>query len=144
MICGYPSDEFRGSPLFRPAGKCILGIRGYGVCRAISMKRLPVLFFAIPLSCTLSFALLAGVGRSEPPASFDPRLLDNLILRSIGPANMGGRIVDLAVVENKPAIMYVAAASGGLWKTVNNGTTWQAVFENESTSSLGAVAVAPS
>src|ERR1043166_4098243 len=57
---------------------------------------------------------------------------------------MGGRIVDVAVVESKPAIMYVATATGGLWKTANNGTTWKAVFDQEATVSLGAVAVAPS
>jgi photosystem II stability/assembly factor-like uncharacterized protein len=57
---------------------------------------------------------------------------------------MGGRIVDVAVVEKKPRQMYLATASGGLWKTVNNGTTWTPVFEHENTASLGAVAVAPS
>jgi photosystem II stability/assembly factor-like uncharacterized protein len=57
---------------------------------------------------------------------------------------MGGRVVDLAVVEGRPAILYVATASGGLWKTTNNGTTWAPVFDREATVSLGAVAVAPS
>jgi photosystem II stability/assembly factor-like uncharacterized protein len=57
---------------------------------------------------------------------------------------MGGRVVDLAVVESRQATFYVATASGGLWKTTNNGTTWAPVFEREVTVSLGAVAVAPS
>jgi photosystem II stability/assembly factor-like uncharacterized protein len=57
---------------------------------------------------------------------------------------MGGRIVDVAVVESRPATMYVATASGGLWKTLNNGTTWKPVFDQEETVSLGAVAVARS
>ena len=73
-----------------------------------------------------------------------PRLFDALPARCLGPGNMGGRVVDLAVVESRPATLYVATASGGLWKTTNNGTTWTAVFERQATVSLGAVAVAPS
>jgi photosystem II stability/assembly factor-like uncharacterized protein len=57
---------------------------------------------------------------------------------------MGGRVVDLAVVESDPNTIFVATASGGLWKTNNNGTTFAPVFERENTASLGAVAVAPS
>jgi photosystem II stability/assembly factor-like uncharacterized protein len=76
--------------------------------------------------------------------SFDPRMLDVFVARPLGPATTGGRVVDVAVVEGRPATMYVASASGGLWKTVNNGTTWTAVFDHEATVSLGAVAVAPS
>jgi photosystem II stability/assembly factor-like uncharacterized protein len=83
------------------------------------------------------------VGAAEP-IRVDPSLLDSLPIRSLGPANMGGRITAIAVVESKPAVMYVAAASGGLWKTVNNGTTWKPVFDRQETASMGAVAVAPS
>src|SRR5262245_33368264 len=72
------------------------------------------------------------------------KLLGSLTARSIGPANMGGRITDVAVVESHPAVMYLASASGGLWKTVNNGTTWKPIFDNQSTISLGDVSVAPS
>src|SRR5205085_9909155 len=53
-----------------------------------------------------------------------------------------GRICDVAVCENKPRILYVASATGGLWKTTNNGTTWKPVFERQGTASLGTVAVA--
>jgi photosystem II stability/assembly factor-like uncharacterized protein len=57
---------------------------------------------------------------------------------------MSGRVVDVAVVEKRPSTMFVASASGGLWKTVNNGTTWEPVFDKQTTLSLGAVAVAQS
>jgi photosystem II stability/assembly factor-like uncharacterized protein len=57
---------------------------------------------------------------------------------------MGGRITDLAVVAGHSSTFYVAAASGGVWKTTNSGTTWTAVFEDQNTSAIGAVAVAPS
>jgi photosystem II stability/assembly factor-like uncharacterized protein len=94
-----------------------------------------------PLTCLLALGWLAPwVRAAEPPAG----LLQALPLRSIGPANMSGRITDLAVVERRPSAMYVASASGGLWKTVNNGTTWEPVFENENTIALGAVAVSQS
>lgn len=64
-----------------------------------------------------------------------------LQLRSIGPATMSGRIVDVAVVESDPYVFYVASATGGVWKTVNNGVTFTPVFEREATHSVGAVAV---
>src|SRR5262245_20774991 len=64
--------------------------------------------------------------------------------REIGPTAMGGRIDDFAVVESNPNIIYVGAASGGVFKTQNGGTTWEPVFENETTSTIGAITVAPS
>jgi photosystem II stability/assembly factor-like uncharacterized protein len=62
--------------------------------------------------------------------------------RPIGPANMGGRITSLAVFEADPSTYYAATASGGLLKTVNNGSTFEHQFDKEATVSLGAVAVA--
>ena len=63
-----------------------------------------------------------------------------------GPINVGGRCVDVAVVapKGKSYTMYVASASGGLWKTENEGTTWNPVFEQAASTSFGDVAVAPS
>ncbi len=68
---------------------------------------------------------------------------DKLRFREIGPATPGGRIDDFAVLESNPAVFYVATATGGLLKTVNNGTTFESVFDNEATSSIGDVAIAP-
>src|SRR5688500_16760177 len=62
--------------------------------------------------------------------------------RCIGPANMGGRITGLAVFEADPSCYYVATASGGLLKTINNGSTFEHQFDKEATVSIGAVAVA--
>jgi photosystem II stability/assembly factor-like uncharacterized protein len=70
--------------------------------------------------------------------------LKNLEFREIGPAVMGGRIDDFAVVESNPNIVYVGTASGGVWKTTNNGTTWEAVFDKEGVSTIGDIAIAPS
>jgi photosystem II stability/assembly factor-like uncharacterized protein len=66
-----------------------------------------------------------------------------LRFREIGPASASGRIDDFAVLESNPAIFYVATATGGLWKTANQGTTFETVFDNEATSSIGDVAIAP-
>jgi photosystem II stability/assembly factor-like uncharacterized protein len=67
-----------------------------------------------------------------------------LTWRSIGPANMGGRITALSVFEADPTTYYVATASGGLLKTVNNGITFEHLFDHEATVSIGDVCVAPS
>lgn len=67
--------------------------------------------------------------------------LQGLTFRNIGPATMGGRVDDLAVMESRPSVFYAATATGGLWKTVNNGTTWKAEFEHEDVVSIGAVAI---
>ncbi len=64
--------------------------------------------------------------------------------RSIGPANMGGRVDDIAVVESNPSIIYVGFATGGIWKTTNNGTTWTPIFDEYPVSSIGDIAIAPS
>src|ERR1700693_4328606 len=70
--------------------------------------------------------------------------LKNLKFRSIGPATMGGRLDDIAVVEADPRIIYIGAAAGVLFKTVNGGITWQALFEDQPNPSIGAIAIAPS
>lgn len=67
--------------------------------------------------------------------------LDGLRFRNIGPAVMSGRIVDLAVVESDPTKFYVASATGGVFKTADNGITLAPVFESERTHSVGAIAV---
>jgi hypothetical protein len=64
--------------------------------------------------------------------------------RSIGPANMSGRITDIEGVPSDPKTFYVAAAAGGIWKTTNHGTTFQPVFDREAVISMGDLAVAPS
>ena len=70
--------------------------------------------------------------------------LKNLKFRGIGPAHMGGRIDDLAIVESDPRVIYVGAAAGGIFKTVNGGATWRAIFEDEPNPSIGDLALAPS
>ena len=88
----------------------------------------------------LAFVLPAGsAGQSSVTEK-----LKNLEFREIGPAVMGGRIDDFGVVESNPNIVYVGTASGGVWKTTNNGTTWEPVFDKEAVSTIGDIAIAPS
>jgi photosystem II stability/assembly factor-like uncharacterized protein len=75
--------------------------------------------------------------------STDP-VLKRFVFRSIGPASMGGRIDDIAVSEQNPYVMYVAFATNGVWKSTNNGTTFQPIFDTYTTHSIGDVAIAPS
>jgi len=63
--------------------------------------------------------------------------------RAVGPEFQGGRIEAIACHPDFPHTIYVGAGAGNLWKTVNNGTTWEPIFENESTFSIGCVAIAP-
>ena len=67
-----------------------------------------------------------------------------LELRNIGPALMSGRIADIAIVPDDPATWFVAVGSGGVWKTTNAGTTWTPIFDNESSYSIGSLALDPS
>jgi photosystem II stability/assembly factor-like uncharacterized protein len=85
-------------------------------------------------------------------ATYDSTMLSEFAWRPIGPAVTSGRVVDLAVAEGPESrvgdrlgkLMYAAAASGGVWKSTNAGTTWEPVFDKESTSSIGDIALAPS
>src|SRR5690242_10940174 len=83
--------------------------------------------------------LLAGVAWGQ-----NVDVLKSLKFREIGPANMGGRIDDFAVVESNTNIVYAATASGGLFKTVNSGITWTPVFDDQPVSSIGDVTVSQS
>ena len=89
-------------------------------------------------------AALAGqalVGSAEQQAAAPVNPLDQLYFRPIGPAAMSGRIADLAVYEPDPSIYYVGTAHGGVWKTTNNGTTFEAQFQDQGLMSIGDVTV---
>jgi len=71
-------------------------------------------------------------------------IFKDLKWRSVGPVFMGGRITDIEVPPGNHFIIYVAVASGNVWKTENNGTTWIPIFESESSFTIGDIAVSPS
>jgi hypothetical protein len=103
-------------------------------------------------SLSLIAALLVAFGASSlvrteqgptaPLPSNGP--FDALHFRPIGPASMSGRITDVAVYEKNPAIFYVGTAHGGLWKTTNNGTTFEAQLQDRGLMSIGDVTISQS
>jgi photosystem II stability/assembly factor-like uncharacterized protein len=80
---------------------------------------------------------------ADDPIKLDSSTLGGLRARSIGPAAMGGRIAAIDGVGEMPPTVYVGAASGGVWKSTDDGTTFKPVFD-EYTQSIGAIAVDPS
>lgn len=102
--------------------------------------------FSLMICVGLVFCFLISAQKAEENAGalIDESILDGVRLRNIGPANMGGRIDDFAVVESNPNIIYVGMASGGIWKTVNNGVIWEPIFDTQETSTIGDITVAPS
>ncbi|MHC5065099.1 MAG: WD40/YVTN/BNR-like repeat-containing protein [Planctomycetota bacterium] len=102
----------------------------------------------LPLSLSLLGSLLCttatGSAQEESKQSLDPSWVEQFRWRSIGPANMGGRITAISVYEKNPSIYYAATASGGLLKTVNKGITFEHQFDGEEVVSIGDVCVAQS
>lgn len=95
----------------------------------------------------LVFAALVAVAGGRLPArgqtAFSADRFAGLEFRSIGPSLTTGRIADVEIDPGDPGVWYVAAASGGLWKTVNRGNTWTPIFDEGGSYSLGVVTVDP-
>lgn len=98
---------------------------------------------ALPLTLLLALAV-SGHGLAAQQASLGETDLSGLALRNIGPAINGGRIADIDLHPENPNIWYVAVGSGGVWKTVNAGTTWEPIFDDQPSYSIGSVTIDPS
>ncbi len=81
---------------------------------------------------------LCGVASAAEDA-LAPALLKDFRWRNIGPANMGGRISDIQALEHDFRFVIAASASGGVWKSVNAGTTWEPIFDKYGSGSIGAL-----
>ncbi len=91
--------------------------------------------------------LLSGLATSASAQGPSARAADaasGLEFREIGPALVGGRVADIAAVEDDPRIYYVGLGAGGVWKTMNDGMSWDPVFDDQPVASIGDVTVAPS
>ena len=82
-------------------------------------------------------------GAAEESARLDAETFAGLELRNIGPALKSGRIGDIVKDPTRPSTWYVAVASGNVWKTVNNGTTFTPIFDNYGSYSIGCIAIDP-
>ena len=104
-------------------------------------KRAMVRAAALLLAVAAGALLAAPVDAQQP---VEPALFSGVDWRTIGPAVVGGRISDIAVVESDPRVLYIGTATGGVWKTTSHGAEWRSIFDDQATSSIGAVSVAPS
>jgi photosystem II stability/assembly factor-like uncharacterized protein len=86
----------------------------------------------------LRFLLAAALLPAALPAQSP---FDSLHFRSIGPAATGGRIHDIEVDPKDPSTIYIASASGGIWKTTNKGTFWTPIFDGLSDNTFGDLAI---
>lgn len=106
-------------------------------------------FGNLMLLLCLSVISFAQKKSAPPPAKEETKdvlqssLFSNLKFRSVGPAITSGRIADIAVNPNNHHVYYVAAAAGGVWKTVNAGVTYEPVFDGEGSFSIGCLAIDP-
>ncbi len=101
--------------------------------------------FSILHVVLLVSALLCAVSQAQAPYRFDAATVSGLPARNIGSATMSGRIAAVDAVDETGRItVFVGAASGGLWKSLNGGTTYKPVFDREDVQSIGAVAIDPS
>ncbi len=104
------------------------------------MKRL-VVVFAVLAACSLAF--VTG-GRAQEQTGNKKGLYPDMHFVDLGPAVAGGRVSVVVGIPGNPRVYYVGAAGGGVWKSSDGGHSWKAIFEHEASSSIGAIALAPS
>src|SRR5271157_1837351 len=92
----------------------------------------------------ISSRMLAGQSPAQESDANEKDVFKNLEFRNLGPAVGGGRVASVVGIPGNPNVYYVGAAGGGVFKTEDAGITWKPIFEHESTSSIGAMALAPS
>ncbi len=102
--------------------------------------RNPVLNKCVLVILIMTYGLL-GLHNGQAAQMESKDILKSFTWREIGPANPGGRITDIEGVESNPYVIYVGAATGGVWKTTNAGTTWEPVFDDQPNASIGDLAV---
>ncbi len=110
------------------------------------MKHIKHLMTCAVLLLLVATQLNAQRNRSQQPSGsslLTEATFKGLELRNIGPAFMSGRIADLAIHPMDESIWYVAVGSGGVWKTVNAGTTFEPIFDDQGSYSIGCVALDP-
>jgi photosystem II stability/assembly factor-like uncharacterized protein len=98
--------------------------------------------------CRFILVLIAVVfsavhAEEDQGPGFNEATFKGLAMRSVGPAFMSGRIADIAIDPTDPSTWYVAVGSGGVWKTENASTTWEPVFDNEGSYSIGCITLDP-
>jgi len=98
---------------------------------------------ALGLAAAVILAVVVFAGDFAAQA-LSPEILKAVSFRAIGPTRQSGRFTDFAVPELEPWTIYASTGSGGLWKSVNNGQSWESIFDNQPVISIGDIAVAAS
>ena len=97
------------------------------------------------LSCAFFLFLSAIAVVAQTPVKFDSSTISGLSARNIGSAKMSGRIAAVdAIYDQGRLTVFAASASGGVWKSINGGTTFKSVFDKPDVQSIGAVTIDPS
>lgn len=91
----------------------------------------------------MAFAIPFFAQSDKSPEPFSDENFAGLKFRSIGPAFASGRIADIAIHPDDDNTWYVAVGSGGVWKTVNAGVTWEPLFDDQSCYSIGCITIDP-
>ncbi len=109
----------------------------------ISRTLRSILFATFSASIFCPLAVRAAEPSPGPSPQIDPKLFGGMQWRQVGPFR-GGRALAIAGVPGEPNTWYFGAVAGGVWKTNDGGANWKPIFDKESNSSIGAIAVAPS
>ena len=107
------------------------------------MRILSVILLAFSISAFASRYKIQKEFGKEDKSLMKSDTFNGLSFRNIGPAIASGRISDFAIHPKTRSTYYAAVASGGVWKTTNNGTTWTPIFDNEGSYSIGCVTLDP-
>src|SRR4051812_50038339 len=94
----------------------------------------------VPAALLLIATALCAVPAAQAPrasTAFATDTFSGLKARSIGPAMTSGRVMTIAVDPSNTAVVYIGAASGGVWKTVNGGASWPPGFDTQGSFSIG-------
>src|SRR5262249_30210791 len=156
-------EPYNGSSDRKPIGNCRAGAppatASDGACPREMKRDGSALMTTRILGCCALGVLISAIANlraqeasspsptpspSPSPLPLSEALFKNLKARSIGPAVMGGRVSDIAIDPRNPFIFYVGLGHGGVFKTNDNGVTFQPIFDKQPMLSIGAVAVAPS
>ena len=93
------------------------------------------------LLAVLAVPVAMAQDEEEDAAKLSSGTFGGMELRELGPALMSGRIADIAIHPTNRNIWYVAVGSGGVWKTMNAGTTWENIFDSQPSYSIGSVTI---
>ncbi len=107
------------------------------------MMKISILHFRavfVAAMCLLAWSSTQAQTEDNDPVE---ALVEALNVRHIGPGTMSGRVTSIAVPHLEPEVIFVGTASGGLWKSVSAGVTWEPIFDDQPTQSIGAVALSP-